>query len=414
MPIDNVSIIKAYKVANAIAIVTAIACVVASARFLRLSRAGLLVAALLTYFNFATLYWLPFDPVLTDSMALAVGALQLWAYLSRRYVVLALVSCAGGFIWPSSAQVGAALLFFARPPASSAVAEEPRSPTTPSSLDLAIAAVMAAVITWYASTLVDYLPPYGQVPAVKSLFRLSCALLCLITFVALKELVRVGPSLRQLLRADRDAIVSKLLAVATLVLVTRGLKWVAAAPSHLIPQASEYKVQDILKGSIFFSVNRPLAAIVAHVGFYGPAILLMVFCWRDVCDAARRLGFGLNAALGIAFFLSLNSQSRGALEAMPIVLPLAALGAARLPWTPRRLWELAILTFVASKLWYTMVQRPVMDFSSIMFHVGSWMSEEAYVSQGIAVILGGAWVLWMRGQRPRPDESVWLSEEQAA
>ena len=414
MSTDNASIVKAYKVANAISMVIAIGCVIAAMTKLRLSRAGMVVATTLTFFNFSTLYWLPFDPVLTDAMALAIGGVQLWAYVSRRHVVLAVASGIGGFVWPSTAQVGAALLFFPRERSGSESenGSESGSGGGPGMVDLGIAAVVAAGLGFYASTLVDYAPPYGQLPAIKSLFRLSCALFCLVAFVALKEMIRVGPSVRQLLRRDRDAIVSKLLAVVMMVAVSKMLAWIAASPNHKLAQADDFTIAEVLKGAVFFAVQRPLVWLVAHVGFFGPGVLLMSLCWRDVCNEARRIGFGLNAVLGLAFFLMLNSQSRAGIEVIPIIMPLAALAAARLAWTPRRLIELAAIVFVASKLWYSIVQKPQMDFSTLMFHIGPWMSHEAYLYQGVAAVLAAVWVLWLKRQRRVAHETVWLCEEQ--
>ena len=415
MPADDPTIIAAYKAANAISISIALACWINAARHLKLSRAGLVAATLLASFNFVTLYWLPFDPVLVDSMALAIGSLQLWAYLSRRYVLLAVISAAGGFIWPSATQVGAVMLFLPRPPASSDSAAAPApapAALRPSPIDLGVAALVTAGITWYASTLADYVPPYGQLPATKTLFRLSCALFCFVTFIALKELVRVGPSLRQLVRLDRDAIAGKVLAAATIIGVSKAVAWIASAPDTRIPQAADFGMADVLKGLVFFAVQRPLVSLFAHVGFFGPAILLMFWCWRNVCNDARRLGFGLNAALGMAFLMLFNSQSRGAIELMPIIVLLAASGAARLPWTPRRLLELAGVIFVASKLWYAIVQKPKFDFASLMDNVGPWMSNESYYLHGALTVGISVWFVWTSRQRPAPEETVWLSEEQ--
>jgi hypothetical protein len=416
MPTDDQSIIAAYKVANAISIMIAVACSLGSARHLKLSRAGLLVAVMLANFNFVTLYWLPFDPVVVDGMTLAVGSLQLWAYLSRRYVVLALVSAAGGFIWPSSMQLGAAMLFFPRRPADATEPltgnGSPASWEKPGPIDLALAAIMAAIITWYASTLADFAPGYGQVPAVKTLFRLSCAILCFVSFIGLKELLRVIPSVRQLLRRDADAITAKILAVVMVIVVSKALQWISIAPTARIPQASTFVVGDALKAAVFFAVQRPAIPIFAHVGFFGPGILLLFWCWRKTVNGARGLGFGVNAALGMAFLMMFNSQSRGCMDQVHLLVLLPVLGAARLPWTPRRLWELAIITFIASKLWFSIVQRPVFDFASIMNNVGSWMSHESYAAHGALAIGASIWILWMSKQRPPVEEVIWLSEEQ--
>jgi hypothetical protein len=418
MPVDDPSIITAYKAANAISIAIALACWISAARHLRMSRAGLVAATLLASFNFVTLYWLPFDPVLVDAMALAIGSLQVWAYLTRRYVLLAVISVAGGFIWPSATQVGAVMLFLPRQPAAddarhdSPVDPRVEASTKPSAIDLGVAAAITAGLTWYASTLGDYLPPYGQLPATKTLFRLSCALFCFVTFIALKELVRVGPSLRQLLRRDRDALLGKVLAVGIVIAVSKIVAWIASAPDTRIPQASDVGMADVLKALVFFAVQRPLVPLFAHVGFFGPALLLMFWCWRNVCNDARRLGFGLNAALGMAFLMLFNSQSRGAIELMPIIVLLAASAAARLPWTPRRLLELAGVIFVASKLWYAIVQKPKLDFASLMDNVGPWMSNESYVAHGLLTIGISIWFVWTSRQRPPLEEIVWLSEEQ--
>jgi hypothetical protein len=415
MPVDDPSIITAYKAANAISIAIALACWISAARHLRLSRAGLVAATLLASFNFVTLYWLPFDPVLVDAMALAIGSLQVWAYLTRRYVLLAVISAAGGFLWPSATQVGAVMLFLPRAPATNggpAASAELDASAKPSPIDLGVAALLTGVITWYASTLGDYLPPYGQLPATKTLFRLSCALFCFVTFIALKELVRVGPSLRQLVRRDRDALLGKVLAVGTVIAVSKIVAWIASAPDTRIPQAADVAMVDVLKSLVFFAVQRPLVALFAHVGFFGPALLLMFWCWRNVCNDARRLGFGMNAALGMAFFMLFNSQSRGAIELMPIVVLLAASAAARLPWTPRRLLELAGVIFVASKLWYAIVQRPKFDFASLMDNVGPWMSNESYYWHGLLTIGISIWFVWTSRQRPPLEEMVWLSEDQ--
>lgn len=411
VPTTSAAIVAAYKVENSIAIITAIGSCILTALHFRLSRAGLLFAVLTSYVNFCTLYWLPFDPVLTDGMALAIGALQLWAYVARRYVVLAIVSAIGGFIWPGTTQVGAALLFFARPPRSEdevPSAPQPRDP--PSWLDLSIAAALTALLTWYAASLASYGPGFHQKPAVQSLFRLACALLCILTFFALKELIRVGPSLRQLIRRDRDALLAKLLAVVMLFAVSHALRWVAAAPTTLINQAPDYPLSYVLSGTVYFSVQRPAIHVAAHAGFYGPAIMILIVCWREVTAAARRLGFGLLAAFGLAYFFLLNSQSRGAINCVPIVLPLVVLGAARLPWTPRRLFELGLMTVFATKLWWTVVQKPTIDYQTLFEHIGPWMSNDAYVAHGLCALLIVAWLVWMKQQKPA--DVVWLSEAQ--
>jgi hypothetical protein len=55
-------------------------------------------------------------------------------------------------------------------------------------------------------------------------------------------------------------------------------------------------------------------------------------------------------------------------------------------------------------------KRPVIDFSSIQFHIGSWMPNEAYLAQGIGALVLAIWIHWMKHQDPRPTQRIWLIE----
>lgn len=416
MPLLNTGILRVFEVLDAVCVVGALGFVTLAARHMRLSRAGFLVVLIGSFFNYSALYWLPFDPVLTDSMGVLVGAASLWAYLSRRYAALAVISVIGGFVWPSAAQCGMVLLFFPRPRAgeedSAARPDDPALDDAPSALDTGIAALLAAAIGT-ASFHFAAVPQLWKEHALHpSLLRLSCGLLTVYAFAGFRALVRVKATLRQLLRFDASSLYSRGLAVVVWLVVGSLTKWIAQAPTKRLPQAPPIGMSDVFQGLMVRAVTRPLGFLWAHGGFFGPLVLLLFVFWPRVSAASRRLGFGLDAILALTLFFSFNSESRGMIALAPLVLPLVAVACARLPWTPSRLFQLALITLGASKLWFSAVQAPSVDWETIFAHIGPWMSNDAMFLHALACGLIVVWLLVLRRSTPPPDETVWLCEAQ--
>jgi hypothetical protein len=159
-------------------------------------------------------------------------------------------------------------------------------------------------------------------------------------------------------------------------------------------------------------MTRPLGFLFPHVGFFGPLVVLMVVYWSRVSASARRIGFGFDATFALLLFFCFNSESRGMLAITPVILPLVPLACAQLPWTPRRLLELFGFTLFATKLWYSTVQTPTIDFETISAHMGPWMGNDAMILHAIGTGLILWWILWAMKKTPPREEVVWLGEEQ--
>lgn len=388
------NVLRAFRILNATLVTGAATAWVLAARHFALSRAGFVLASLFAFATFATLRWLPWIPLLTDAQGFFLGAVALLLYLERRVLALAALTIAGAFMWPSFMMVGAVLLAFPRPPAE----DEPPAADEPSRAGDAVAAAIAALVAWGASTTVEAHTQlrYHLLPPARSLFGLSCILVALVTFFALRPLVRPAVIALALRRWDARSMLSRGLAVVALVAVRQIGRWLVARPPVspvMQPQAEDFET--FLKQTLFTSVQRPLVYLVAHAAFFGLGALVVVVGWRRICLEARRFGPGLLAILGVTVFFALNSQSRFMLPLAPMVLPLAVFafgdGDGRL--SLRRYVQLLALALFASQFWYVIVQHPSLDLETVVAHTGPWMPNDALVVQGLASAAIIAWLL---------------------
>lgn len=386
------NVLRAFRILNAFMVTGAATAWVSSSRHFGLSRAGFVLSSLFAFATFGALRWLPWIPLLTDAQGFFLGAVALALYLERRAVALAVLTIAGAFMWPSFMMVGTVLLAFPRPPA-----EGDAPPADERSLaGDAAAAAIAAVIAWGASTTVEAHTQlrYHLMPPARSLFGLSCILVALLTFFALRPLLRPAVVVAALRGWDARSTLSRGLAIVTLVAVRQIGRWLVSRPPVspvMQPQAEDFET--FLKQTLFTSVQRPLVYVVAHAAFFGLGALVVVVGWRRIALEARRFGPGLVAILGMTVFFGLNSQSRFMLPLAPMVLPLGvfAFGDGRL--SLRRYALLLALALFASQFWYVIVQHPQLDLETVVAHTGPWMPNDALVVQGLASAAIAAWLL---------------------
>ena len=396
-PMTNANIVRAFQWVNLASDALAFFAFGRAARHLALTRAGYLFGAIALFVNFGVLKWIPFDPVLTDAegFALGCGALALWT--GRHTIPLAVLGVVGAFVWPSFGYVACVLVALPRPPR----AGEP--PDAPGWLPNAIAAVAAAWWAVEAHALADFRPMFGVALAARSVFGLSCLVVALALFFALRRLAR--PSLL-VVHVRRGSIAGAAVALAgglgLYAAIRAGLAWASASASATLPQPPFVSTQFFLQNTLFLSVQRPAAFLVGHAVFFGPWVVLPFVRWRDVADAAARLGAGMVGALGLAVLMGMNNEGRRMFGLAPVVLAPVLLGLGRARWTLERLGQLLVITLLASKVWYTLVQTPVPDPETMTSSIGPWMILEHYQAQlaMCGALAVWAWLAWRDERGP--------------
>jgi hypothetical protein len=159
------------------------------------------------------------------------------------------------------------------------------------------------------------------------------------------------------------------------------------------------------------SVSDPLLFYVAHVVYFGPILLVLAMLWTRFCRNLSTFGIGLRLFVIVCVALSLNSQSRQAINAIGVFVPLTVLllEHRRLSAVDVGVWGMLCLLY--SKVWYVMnrgsqawdgTMQDLLSFplQHYFMNSGPWMSHETYVFQATAVLITATFLHFALKARP--------------
>lgn len=341
-----------------------------------------------------------YHSVLTDTTAFALGVLMFYFFLSDRPAGLVFVLLAGGFVWPTTPHMAAVLLAFPRPREGGGVPPKVETPTLFGvGLNTVVAALaaggaLAALLYLTLRGLEERMGYFGRALRIDfPLLPLSLAAVALYLFFAVRAAADDGRLYRP--RAFLAALNWRRAALA--VALMAGLR-VAVGLLESGADIGWGGLKSFLMYTLMTTLTDPLIFLVAHVVYYGPAVLLLVFLWRPFCEAARGFGLGMTLFLLLNVGLSINPQSRYQINVVAVLVMVLAwlLDRRGLTWPAVALW--AALGVALSKVWYTFGIPPDADDGTIeallrfplqhyFMNSGPWMAREMYFAQGAAVLL---------------------------
>ena len=405
LPITTANIVHTFAMIDFFAVLVAWLAWVRACRALPLTRAGWLVGALVAFGSFGVLKWIPFDPVLTDALGLAAGGLALWFWLEDRVALLWATGLVGAFAWPSFGLQACVLLALPRPRAKVGCAlPDGRGARLLADALAALFAAMWCVLAWPFR---EWTPGSGVIYASRSVFILAEVIVTLVLFFGLRAMAYPAVLVWHA-RTERVRAAIGLASAAALWLCTRAiLAWASAHPTTELSQVPEVKMSNFLDMSLFLSVQRPAAFLVAHLVFLGSWVAFAIARWPSVCRAAARVGPGLLAALGAALLTATNSESRR-LFAVALPVAFAVVPGLDFGWTPRRLGAFALFTLLGSRVWATAVQLPVADLEPIAACEGPWMPIGHYQLGLLLLSVGALWAVGVARATAPEGEAVTL------
>ena len=403
-PTDFRHVVLGFQVYNLLLLVAAALLWRGIANELRLGMGARWLGFIALFVNYANIKHAYYMPVFTDVTAFALGTGYAWSWLARRQLALLALTIVGAFCWPIASLSGAILLLFPRRDDGPARPAERTPLPTIASLGIALALLAGFSYMYY----VRDLRKVGQgptIPPIESLVPLAMLVYGAWVFFAYRGLL-AGLGVQWILRTMRGVrwthVAFALVAMAVPALVIRAL----AAPDVAI-----LNTRGFLRSVIYLPNARPFVNFVSHVVWFGPALWLVVFFWRDIGARARALGPGAIAFLGFALFVALTPESRQSNLACPLLVAL-------LCWTldergvPAAVnWFLAITGLALSKFWlrintdeavaYALSgqlgftdEQSATQYRYYYLSQGPWMSNYWYVIQGAVVLALGA-ALWI-------------------
>lgn len=180
-----------------------------------------------------------------------------------------------------------------------------------------------------------------------------------------------------------------------------GALFFVAACSYVISTISI--PEDVFTPRVFLmnifqqSIANPLAPIVSHIIYFGPAILLVVFFYRPFAHTILQTGDSALAYFLIAALLSLGSESRQFVHFYPFVIVMLMISLNDLAISGRQAFLFCALSLVLSKCWFTInvpgifEQYDFMNFPDQRYFMnhGPFMNNLSYfINLGIAALTG--------------------------
>jgi hypothetical protein len=211
---------------------------------------------------------------------------------------------------------------------------------------------------------------------------------CLCFFFATKRLIgATGPGDAWL--ALRSVTAERLILPLLAFLATRALIFALAG----IEGGSGY-ARDYLQQVVLLSIAKPFVFIIAHVVYFGPAVILLVLFWNRVSAVVRQHGIGMVLFFLMSLFLGLNSESRQLILAYPFFVAFLVKAVEPVRWRASFYWIFGAVALVMSKFWLRINTGPLEGLSPQEFPLqyyflnhGPWMADSTFFLQAALVSL---------------------------
>lgn len=424
-PLTNTSVIQAFALYNAVLAVgsTLVWRRIADRLDFGLGARWIGFSALFVTWAFAKQNF--FYPVLTDMTAYLLGMLMLLFSIEKKRWALLGVTVAAAFCWPVAALSGAVLLLLLHTTgdriwvASSGLRLRGGRARAAVVAALAAAAVLLVAIALTASgaacplvdagfgMLVAELPAGvgARLPGARAcagVAKLLTAVPTLFLFgAAVAWLALSGLRVRAAAREARRIRSLDILAAALGILIPMiGIKLLS---NPALPTVSSPFL--LARLVLFPSGGMILMPLVSLAVFWGPAVLLLLFRWRAVTVAARRLGPGVVSVL----CLNLAFGAVGEPRFITLAWPFLVASAVKMLNDDKvsKVFGLgfAILSLSFAQFWLPLNYETwdTSDYSNLLIlpkqlyfmHYGLWMSWAGYVAQMAALLASGFWMWWV-------------------
>jgi hypothetical protein len=385
------NIFYCFELLNLLSVVAAAYFVKKILQFFNIHFKNQLLAFCLLFINFALLKWPYYFPAMTDTLAFSLSIILLYFYLKQNTAGLIVISILLAFTWPMGYYQGLLLIAF----------PYQKIPFKPFSLNgkamICFLSVMLYIVSFICVIIINktdtnliYVPkiirdmlPYTV--AILIVFYLGYAklffnseLFNLKLFFELLNKKRVG------------------LALGTFILI---LLFIAVLK---VPQTTIYKMSTVLENPIVHSAVRPGLSFVAHFGFYGIILCLLLFFWRDLTMIISQSGWGLVGAIALNLYLfGIMPESRMLINLFPWLTIFLVLAINNFKFSNAFYVAVGCLCFIGSKVWLLIAfendyklanvvdEHGSMDFPNQRFYMnlGPWMSERSLYFHGAAFLI---------------------------
>ncbi len=345
------------------------------ARRLSFDRLAAWIGFVGVFANFAVLKMALYYPTLTDVPALALSMFLLHAYVSRAVWAVGGLTALAAWTHPTVFLLGILLFLFPR-----SIDGERRTGIVGLSRLLAgLISVGVVAVIWIADGRLGDTPVPGAAPVWRSWFAISVGAVALYVFMLLQEPLKV--LVGRLVRWRSEPLTGRAVGVAALrSFVILDVVVIALLTYQLGRVNPAHEAGMIAFRFVHQAAARPLVFLVAHVLYFGPIVVLAGVVWRRAIRIVGSLGAGLIMAIAGLVILSLTSESRTLIAALPFLGVLAAAALDEQPPSTVQFGVFTGLSLLVSRFWLPINQGPFETGSRIEFpgqyyfgNFGPWM-----------------------------------------
>ncbi|HEY3093437.1 MAG TPA: hypothetical protein VGJ52_10085 [Vicinamibacterales bacterium] len=373
---STANVILAFTVLNIALLVVTVVCWLKAADELHVGRNGKWIAVIGLVVSYGNLKMPLYYPTLTDTSALAAGAAAMLFYVQRRTVALWLMAFAGGFIWPTFTYFGCLLLAFPRTDSGLDVPAR-RGVAVAFALGIAIGVVVAIELLFRTGYELRNTP----VHPIARLRNVSAIVVGVYLFFGARALLDSRALWESL--QPRVLVTSSRFLMAVLLLVST-----EAVVRVVAPLPPEITLREALSNYAISAVFQPFTFFVAHVLYFGPVVIFALFAWPEIAARVRQLGPGAIAYVLAALLMSIGSESRQLINALPFVFLVLAPSLEHVVSSWPRATAFAAVTFLCSKAWLPMDRTLSLPYLGAVdwraFYVssrGPWIEHGVYLGQ---------------------------------
>lgn len=310
-PFTPKNIIIGFKILNCVIIILSVLLVLYLSNYLKLSLVQEILAFSLIFFNYPILKFSSYYAVLTDVSAFGIGVLIAFSFFTNRKLLLAISVLIGSFIFPTIIYTGILLLPFE-------MESIPKLKTTTIISKFVVAFNLLFIISFivflnHNINLVNKnIFPWTSRFVNQINFDLLLLSFIFVTLYIFYFFNRVFDSRLDFFNSFKKVHIKNIL-LALLVLVS--YKYIICLFTN---KNSSYEFLKFLQNIFIQSVTNPLNFLIAHIVYYGPLILLILFFFRDFIYSLRNFGLGLFLFISVYVFFMIGSESRQFINAIPI------------------------------------------------------------------------------------------------
>ena len=309
-------------------------------------------------------------PILSDTTAYCIGFAAFYYYSRSNLLGLAICGLIGAFTYPTLLYSILLLILFPISPL----------PATPKGMHDKLLTFVILLLVYFAFHVLIAPGPLNGSNQIDAKLYLFSVLALAVYFYRYISVLK--PSLGSMWQGMQNLRRSRLLFALLLLVAVKGAMYIFTTGK------STYQFDDFISNILYQSLVNPLAFIVSHTMYFGPAVLLIVCLYRAFSEELQRMGVGAILFVGTYLLIGIGTESRQFIAAVPFFFCVLLKVLNRANLRKKHVLVFSLLCVFLSRFWYPINIRKFegryIDFPYQHYFMiqGPWMSNRMYLLQG--------------------------------